>query len=86
MENYLNIYGSEENIVKKDETKLAKSLIFYVFIWFLNFICVLLLYLFVYLCFCLSVLFLCHKGKFSLHIKILREQEMYVKQFVARAF
>lgn len=32
MENYLNIYGSEENIVKKDETKLAKSLIFYVFI------------------------------------------------------
>lgn len=30
MENYLNIYGSEENIVKKNET--AKSLIFYVFI------------------------------------------------------
>lgn len=83
MENYLNIYG----IVKKEEEiKMAKSLIFYVFIWFLIFVCVLLLYLFVYLSFCLSVLFLCHKGKFSLHTKILREHEMYVKRFVARAF
>lgn len=86
MENYLNIYGSERTSLKKTKRNWQSRLFFMYLFDFYFFICVLLLYLFVYLCFCLSVLFLCHKGKFSLHIKILREQEMYVKQFVARAF